>query len=63
VAQEQGVEETRERRKRFGLRSNQIYNWKKQFLDGGRCFRGRQHGHGGAISEAQIDLYTGRSVS
>jgi transposase-like protein len=32
----------------FGVHPNQIYNWKKQLLDGaGECFRVRQHDRGG----------------
>ena len=41
----------------FGIHPNQIYNWKKQLLDGAASvFRGRRFGGGGTASEAQVDV-------
>ena len=41
----------------FGVHPNQIYNWKKQLLDGAaRVFEGGGAAVEGVASEAQVDL-------
>jgi transposase len=41
----------------FGVHPNQIYNWKKQLLDGAASvFKGGGTSVEGAASEAQVDL-------
>ena len=41
----------------FGVHPNQIYNWKKQLLDGAASvFAGGGSGVEGTASEAQVDL-------
>jgi transposase-like protein len=41
----------------FGVHPNQIYNWKKQLLDGAASvFEGGSTAVEGAASEAQVDL-------
>jgi transposase len=41
----------------FGVHPNQIYNWKKQLLDGAASvFEGGDTAVDGVVSEAQVDL-------